>query len=191
MRRKSGAPASMRKTTPPAEVSRVARARVMATSGRGRGDRGHAAVLGGPSLDELPYHGVRRVMDLLRGALPPHAPLIEHGDARPYGVGAPHVVGDHYSGDMELLAHADHELVDHGAGDGVESRRGFVVEDVLRAKRNRSRDADALSHPTGELRGESIIDPGKVDEVERFIHALQDLGVTQLALFPQAHRHVF
>src|SRR5690349_2730821 len=113
MRRNSGVPSSRRKTTPPADVSRCARARVMTRSGCRGANGGHAAVFGGPPFDELPHDRVGRVVDLLDRPLPAYASLIEHGDAGADGVRAAHVVGDHDTGDVQLLAHAYHELVDH------------------------------------------------------------------------------
>src|SRR3954451_6788423 len=107
MRRNSGTSPSMRKTIPPADVSRVARARDMRTSGTSDGDGRHGIVLRGPPFDELPHDRVRGVVDLLGRAFPPNATPIEHGDACADSVRAPHVVRDDHSRDVELLAHAD------------------------------------------------------------------------------------
>src|SRR4029079_13826566 len=116
------APSSIRTTTPPAEVSRLARAR---------------DTLGGPGIEvgsafnELAHDRIGGVLDLVDGADGSHLTVIEHGDARPDAIGAAHVVRDDDARDAESLAHPDHELVDHGAGDRIEASGRFVIEQVF------------------------------------------------------------
>ena len=108
----------------------------------------------------------------------------------PDRVRAPHVVRDDDARDAELLAHADHQLVDDGAGDGVEARGRLVVEDVLRAKRDRAGDADALPHAAGQLGRDSGRRRWEIDELQRFHARAVDLALGQLLLLPQSHRDV-
>src|SRR5512147_365046 len=100
---------SMRTTTPPAEVSTVARWRDTL------GGLWIAEV--GAAFDELPDDRVRRVLDLVHGADGAHAAVVEHRDAGAHAIRAAHVVGDDDARDAEPVAHADHELVDDGARD--------------------------------------------------------------------------
>src|SRR4051812_1885780 len=87
----------------------------------------HAVALdGGAALDELPDHRIGRLPDLVDRTFPAYAPVVQHGDARADGEGAAHVVRDDDAGDMQLLAHADHELVDHGARHRIEAGGGLV-----------------------------------------------------------------
>src|SRR5690349_4089563 len=116
MMRKSGrlvplVESPMRTTTPPADVSRVACAR--ATLG------GLRIEIGAP-LDELAHDRVTGLLDLVDRADGAHAAVVQHCDPCPDAVGASHVVCDDNARDAEPVAHADHELVDHGAGDGIE-----------------------------------------------------------------------
>ena len=98
-----------------------------------------------------------------------HPPFVEHRDAGADGVRAAHVVRDDDARDAESVAHADHELVDDGAGHRVEARGRLIVQDVLRAQRDRARDADALAHAAGQLGGKALVDVRQVDEVERLV----------------------
>src|ERR1700716_3143760 len=144
MSRKTWPPSSRRNTTPPADVSRCARARVMADLPSGAGRRGARKALvvhGRTTFHELSNDGIRRLLDLLDRAHPPYAPLVQHGDAGADGERATHVVRDDDGGDVQLLAHADHELIDHGARDGIEASGGLVIEDVLGAERDGARDS--------------------------------------------------
>ena len=117
-------------------------------------------------------------------------PLIEHGDASSDDVGAPHVVGDDDARDAEPVAHANHELVDDGARDRIETRGRLVVQDVLRPERDGPRDADALPHSARQLGGKAVLDAGKIDEIERFAHAVRDLVFGELLLLAESHRDV-
>src|SRR5687767_16007458 len=126
MMRKSGraapsASAPMRTTTPPADVSSLA---------RGRDTLGGPGVVEvGAAFDELPHHRIRRVLHFVHGPYLAHATVEEHCDACANAVGAPHVVRDDDARDTEPVTHADHELVDHGARDRVESRSGLIVQE--------------------------------------------------------------
>src|SRR6478609_481192 len=111
---RSTPPASpIRTTTPPAEVSRLACT---------RDTLGGLRVELGAAFDELAHDRVGRMLDLVHRADGAHTAVIEHRNARPDAVCAPHVVRDDDARDTEAVAHANHELVDDGARDGVETR---------------------------------------------------------------------
>src|SRR5688572_9792070 len=103
-----------RTTTPPADLSSLARAR--ATSG------GLILVELGTPLDELSHDGVCALADLVDRSHLADSPVVKHRDAGSDAVGAPHVVGDDNACDTELVTHADHQLVDDRARDRVEPR---------------------------------------------------------------------
>ena len=67
------------------------------------------------------------------------------------------------------------EVVDPRGVDRVEARRRLVVEDDLRVEGERAREADALLHSAGEVRGAHVLDPGQTDELERLRDARLDL----------------
>src|SRR5205823_4915128 len=84
------------------------------------------------AFHELADDGIVGGLDLGDRAFPSDAALIEHRDASSDGEGTSHVVRDHDAGDVQLLAHAHHEPIDDRTRDRVETRRGLVVQDVLR-----------------------------------------------------------
>src|SRR3954464_2058405 len=115
MSRYRGFPRSRRKTMPPAEVS----SRTVFAILRARRDSFERR----RAFDELADDGIARPLDLVDSADLTHAPLIEHRDARSDAERALHVMRDDDAGHAELLPHADHEIVDHGAGYWVEPGR--------------------------------------------------------------------
>src|SRR5690348_3618389 len=125
---------------------------------------------------ELSDDGIVRVLDLVDGTDLSTFPFVQHRDARSDGVGAAHVVGDDDARHTESFAHADHQLVDDGAGDRIETGGRLVVHDVLGLPRDRARDSDALAHSTRELRRILRLDPRQIDELERFSDALHDVA---------------
>src|SRR6266540_4910417 len=141
----------------------------------------------GASFDELADDWILRVPDLIDRPDLPHFSLVEHRDARADSVGASHVVGDDDACDAELLAHANHELIDYRAGDRVEAGRRLVIQYVLRPPGDRAGDSDSLAHSTRELGREFRLDVGKVDELERLAHTGIDLGGREFSLLPQSH----
>src|SRR5687768_18590636 len=98
----------MRYTTPPADRSSLARDRATPLLL-------HVDVERRTPLDELSHDGVRRVLDFLHRPDLTHPPLVQHRDARSYGIRTSHVVRDDNARDPERVAHANHELVDHRA----------------------------------------------------------------------------
>src|SRR5689334_25315778 len=125
MMRKSGRAApsagwSIRTTTPPAEVSRLARA---------RDTLGGLRIEVGSAFDELADHRVLRVLDFVHGPDRAHSAIKEHGDAGADPIRTSHVVRDDDARHAESVAHADHELVDDGARDGVEAGRWLIVQE--------------------------------------------------------------
>src|SRR6266550_7572856 len=95
----------------------------------------------GASLNELPDHGILRLLDLLHGSHLPDLALVQHGDAITDGIGAAHVVRHHDAGHAEMLAGPHHELVDHRRGHGIEAGGGFVVQEVAGSQGDGARDA--------------------------------------------------
>jgi hypothetical protein len=49
----------------------------------------------------------------------------------------------------------DDELIDFGAGDGIEAGRGFIVKENRRIERDGAGEAGAFFHSAGEHRGHS------------------------------------
>jgi hypothetical protein len=99
-------------------------------------------------------------------------------------------VGDDDARHAQLFTHTDHELIDDGARDGIQSGRRLVVEDVLGLARDRSRDSDALAHSAGQLGGKLFLYARKVDEIEGFGDASHDLALAHLPFLAQPHRDV-
>src|SRR2546423_15602817 len=94
------------------------------------------------------------------------------------------------TGDVELLAHADHELVDDGARHRVKAGSWLGVQDVFGTERDGARDTNALSHSSGELSRKAVLNSRQVDEIQRLIDALHDLGIADVALLAEAHGDV-
>src|SRR5438105_7491086 len=109
-------------------------------------DPGFHSVEVGLSFNELSHHRVVGVLDLVDGTDLSTLSLVQHRDARADRVSAAHVVGDDDAGNAKPLAHADHQLIDDGAGNRIESGRRLVVHDVLGLPRDGARDANALPH---------------------------------------------
>src|SRR4029077_2438529 len=84
-----------------------------------------------------------------------------------------------------------HQLVNDGAGYWIESRGRLIVEDILRTTGDATRNTHALTHASGKLGRHLRFDSRKVDELERFGHALHDVGLGELPFLPQSHRDVF
>src|SRR4051794_25059186 len=99
---------SIRTTIPPADVSRVARARDTL------GSLWIAHL--GPPFDELPHDRICRVLYLVHCPDGAHASVVEHGDPGSDAIRAAHVVRDDDARDAEAVSHPDHEFVDDGAG---------------------------------------------------------------------------
>src|SRR3954468_5527006 len=118
MSRKSGSRPSKRKTTPPADVSS------RAPSLDPCPPRGRVTLPCAPrhelrlrldvrlAVNELTHDGIGRALNLVHGSNLSRAALVEHRDTRSDRVGAPHVVCDDDARHTELVAHADHELID-------------------------------------------------------------------------------
>src|SRR3569833_1037459 len=195
MRRKSGSRPSRRKTTPPADVSSRAPSDEWLPRGRLILPRAPRRELGFRldvrfSVDELADDGVGRALNLLDGTDLPYASLVQHRNPRPDIVRAAHVVRDDDAGHAELVAHADHQLIDDRAGDRIEARRRLVVQDVFRTEGYRARDADALVHTPRQLGGIAMLDVREIHELEGLVYARFDLLLRELLLLAQAHRDV-
>src|SRR6185437_3624618 len=137
-------------------------------------DARHGCVEGRLPFYELPYDGVRGLLDFGDGANLAHLAFIKHGDTCAYAVRAAHVVRDDDARDAEFVAHANHELVDDGSRDGIESGSRLIVEDVLGPLGDRARDSNSLAHSARELRGVLGLGVREIHERERFAHAVRD-----------------
>src|SRR5256714_643403 len=133
-------------------------------------------------FNELPHDRITCVLDFVDGAHLSDLPLIEHRDARADGVSTPHVVRDDDARNTELLAHADHELVDDRARHGIESGGRLVVQDVLRLAGDRARDPDSLAHSSRKLGGEPRLDAPEVDRLQRLSHSARGPALRVSAL---------
>src|SRR5512143_3568727 len=89
---------SIRTTTPPAEVSRVA---------RGRDTLGSLWVAElGPAFDELAHDRIGRVLNLVHRPDEADPPVVQHRYPGADAIRAPHVVRNDDAGDAEPVAHA-------------------------------------------------------------------------------------
>src|SRR3989449_4146818 len=102
-------------------------------------------------LNELPDHGILRLLDLLHGTHLPDLALVQHGDTITDRIGAAHVVRHHDARHAEMLAGPHHELVDHRRGHGIEAGGRFVVQEVAGSQGDGARDAHPLAHPARQL----------------------------------------
>ena len=110
----------------------------------------------GEAEDELVDQRIGRAAHLLgRSRGDEFAAVQQHhtvGDAK----GAAHVVGDDNAGDAELAVEVHDELVDFGAGDGVEAGAGFVVEEDFGVQGDGAGQAGAFFHSAGKLGGHFV-----------------------------------
>ena len=92
--------------------------------------------------------------------------------------------------DVMQVAAAEDQRDDRLRGDGIEARRGRIVEHDRRLIDQRARDRNAAAHAAGKFGGKAIDGVLHLDEGESFDDALLDLGFFRLIFFAQAEGNV-
>src|ERR1700680_165214 len=147
-----------------------------------RSDPSFRGVEVGLALDKLPYDGIACVLDLVHRPHLTDLAFEQHRDSRSNRIGASHVVGNDNARYAELLPHADHQLIDDGTGDGIQSGGRLIIQDVLGLPRDRAGNAYALSHSAGQLGRIFRFHTGKIDELQGLTNAFDDVALAEPAL---------
>ncbi len=139
--------------------------RLLRALGHGRGE------------DEIVQLAVVRVQDVLLGAFPPFAALVDVDDLLPDLHDGVHVVGVDDRGDVVLLGNLVDQVVDDDRSLRIEARVGLVAEEVARVQDDRARDGHALDHAARQLRRVEIVGVFEPHAPQAEIHALAFLGL--------------
>src|ERR1041385_1455891 len=131
-------------------------------------------------LDEIVHAGVLRRSKLIHRRVPNDATAVHHGELVAHRERALHVVRDDDARDAELLLEPGDEVVHPRRVDGIQARRGLVVQDDFGANGDRARQRDALLHAARQVCWPHQLDTRKAHELERPRHALVDLLLAHL-----------
>ena len=99
-------------------------------------------------------------------------------------------MGNHNARDPELVRQIHHQLVDDGADDGVEARRGLIIEDDVRVEGQGPGQGYSLGHPAGDLRRHEVFGVPQAHQLQLHLHHDANDVLGHLRVLPDGQRHV-
>jgi hypothetical protein len=155
---------------------------------------------GGASGEELLEVGMGVGFELGLGALPLYLALVKQDDAIGGAAEGTVLVGDDdvAAGWGCAFVEGLDEVFEEGAGDGVESGGGFVVEEeeggvfwVFWVLDDGAGEADAFFHAAAEFGGVAIVDFGEADELEGLVDEVGDFWAGEVGVLEEVKGDVF
>src|SRR6266568_2765704 len=77
--------------------------------------------------------------------------VVQHQDALAQPARAAHIMGDHYRGHLQPIAHAEDKMIDVVRHNRVQAGRRLIIENDFRLINDRPRQANALFHASRQL----------------------------------------
>ncbi len=101
-----------------------------------------------------------------------------------------YIVRDDDTRHTEFLLHPNDQPVDYRHGDRIQSRRRFIIKQILRLRRDGPGEPGPLQHPTGQLRRIPVSYPIQIDKPQTLTHTGVDLLFIHPRDAPKPHRDI-
>ena len=139
------------------------------------------------------YVRITGVLDFVNCAHFDNTTIIQHGNSVGHLESTHHVVSHHHGRHAKLALHIENQVVDHVAGNGVQTRSGFVVQKDFRVQGDGAGKGHTLAHTARKFRRHLGTEfRHKVDHLELFGHHVLNFFFAHFGvMFAQGKRNIF